>query len=165
MATLKDITAKGKILEEQLFIDFKPIKDVKVTYTLTGNLIEQYQENQKQMSTKLFEKISKELIKVKGIHTNGQNFHKLLAIALENLGEEYINEINKQMELERAEALVYSFDETPTKEEFMAYFSTLSDDKKIIDLFYLNFMKDCYQEFSDLMKKFESAKMDDKVGK
>lgn len=165
MATLKTIQAQNKILEEKLSIDFNPIKEVVIEYSLTAELITTFTEGEKEINAIILQKVSKELMKVKGINTNSKNFNQIFAIALENLGEDYINKIQNDMRLKRAEILVLSFENSPTKNEIIEYFETLNNDEKIVEMFYNNFMLSCYTEFTELVNKYNNPVDSEKVGK
>lgn len=166
MATIKKIQAQNKILKEKLTIDFNPIVDVIIEYRLTGELISMYNESKKEVNAKILQKVSNELTRVKGIKPNSTDFNKVFALALNNLGDEYIEDITNEMNLKRAEGLVLSFENAPTKDEIIDYFKTLNDDDKIVDMFYNNFMMSCYDEFNALVIKYENAMdKDEKVGK
>lgn len=165
MATIRKIQAQNKILKEKLTIDFNPIKDVVIEYQLTGELISIYNESKKEVNAKILQKVSGELARVKGIRPNSTDFNKVFALALNNLGDEYIEDITSEMNLERAEGLVLSFENAPTKDEIINYFKTLNDDDKIVDMFYNNFMMSCYDEFTSLVMKYEGATDEEKVGK
>lgn len=164
MATLKTIQAQNKVLEEKIPLDFEVINGNIIYYTLTSEIFAIYEEAEKEIKDNILKKVGKELSNTKGIKTNG-NLNQVLAIALENLGEEYLEKITNEIKIKRAESLVFSFDKSPTKEEIIEFFKNINKNEDIVNMFYANFMLTCYKDFSDLIIKFKSMEDNDKVGK
>ncbi len=150
MANLKQIQARGKVLETPLIIDLTEIPGgKKVEYILSGATIEKYKEEEAIENKKYLDDLKKELNK-SGVSIQNLNINEIAIKYINKVGEDVANKKALAKIFKVAENYVFSFDVGVTKEEVKEWFS--EEFPNTGDVLYVSFINECYGEFLAKLK-------------